>query len=217
MARADTRHECGVTRIVAISGGSGAGKTTLAQALARRLGAGAVVIAEDDYYRCASTVRDFNAALYNFDAPAAKEHDLLRAHLALAKSGEAFDKPVYDLVTHTRQPQVERIAHADTVIVEGIHLLALAELRALFDVKVFVEADEALRLGRRIIRDAEARGRAPRAVLTQFFTHVRPMHELHVTPQRAFADLVLTSPFDAAPEHAEASAAQIAALLETKP
>jgi uridine kinase len=202
-----------MTRIIAITGGSGAGKTTVAHALAQRLGAGAVVIAEDDYYRCASTIRDFDAATYNFDAPAAKEHALLRDHLALARSGEAFDKPVYDLVTHRRQPGVERIMHADRLIVEGIHLLASPDLRALFDLKVFLDADEALRLGRRMIRDVETRGRAPRAVLAQFFASVRPMHETHVEPQRAFADLVLRSPPDAGPGQAEADAARIAEAL----
>jgi uridine kinase len=200
-------------KIIAIAGGSGAGKTTLARALARRLGAGAVVIAEDDYYRCASAIPDFDAATYNFDAPEAKEQDLLRAHLALAKSGEAFDKPVYDLVTHRRQPRVERIAHAEALIVEGIHLLASPDLRALFDLKVFIEADESLRLGRRMIRDVEMRGRTPRAVLTQFFATVRPMHKAYVEPQCAFADLVLASSLDAGPEHADADARRIAERL----
>lgn len=202
-----------MTRTIAITGGSGAGKTTIARALARRLGAGAVVVAEDDYYRCASTIRDFDAGAYNFDTPEAKEHTLLSTHLALAKGGEAFDKPIYDLVTHTRTPRVERIAHAETVIVEGIHLLATPELRALFDVKVFIEADEALRLGRRMIRDVEERGRSPRMVLTQFFNTVRPMHDAHVEPQRAFAELVLTCEPNAGPEQADANAARIEAKL----
>jgi len=200
-------------KIIAITGGSGAGKTTLARALARRLGAGAVVIAEDDYYRCASTIPDFDPGAHNFDAPEAKEHDLLCEHLALARSGAAFDKPVYDLVTHRRQPHVERIAHAEVLIVEGLHLLYPANLHALFDLKVFIEADEALRLGRRMVRDVEMRGRTPRAVLQQFFATVRPMHERYVEPQRAFADIVLASPFDAGPEHAERDAARIAEAL----
>lgn len=202
-----------MTKLIAITGGSGAGKTTVARALARHIGAGAVVIAEDDYYRCASTIPNFDASVHNFDEPGAKEHALLREHLALAKSGASFDKPVYDLVTHRRLPHVERIVHASTLIVEGIHLLAPADLRALFDVKVFIDADEALRLGRRMIRDVEARGRTPRSVLTQFFTTVRPMHEAHVEPQRAFADLVLPSPPDAGPEQADADAARILEAL----
>lgn len=200
-------------QIIAITGGSGAGKTTIAQALARRLGAGAVVIAEDDYYRCGSAIPGFDAATHNFDAPEAKEHALLLEHLALAKSGAAFDKPVYDLVTHRRKPNVERIVRAENLIVEGLHLFCAPDLRALFDLKVFIEADEALRLGRRMIRDVEQRGRAPRAVLQQFFATVRPMHEAHVEPQRAFADLVLASPHDAGQDHAERDAARIAGAL----
>jgi len=202
-----------MTKIIAITGGSGAGKTTIARALARRLGAGTVVIAEDDYYRCASTIPNFDAATHNFDAPGAKEHALLAEHLSLARSGVAFDKPVYDLVTHRRRADVERIVHADTLIVEGIHLLATPDLHGMFDVKVYVDADEALRLARRMIRDAETRGRTPRSVMMQFFTTVRPMHDAHVAPQRALADLVLTCPYDADPDHADACANEIATHL----
>lgn len=203
-----------MTKLIAITGGSGAGKTTVARALARRLGASAVVIAEDDYYRCSSTVANFDPTTYNFDLPATKEHSLLRDHLALAKSGSAFDKPVYDLVTHRRTPTVERIVHADYVIVEGIHLLEALELRNLFDVSAFIHADEALRLGRRMVRDIDERGRTPRSVMAQFFTHVRQMHDTYVEPQRARADLVLICPYDAGPDHADASAAQIAERLK---
>jgi len=202
-----------MTRIIAITGGSGAGKTTIARALARQLGAGAVVIAEDDYYRCASTIPNFDAATHNFDAPSAKEHALLREHLALAKSGEAFDKPVYDLVTHRRKPEVERIAHADTIIVEGILLLTAPELAPMFDLKIFINADESVRLARRMIRDVEQRGRTPRSVMSQFFMTVRPMHETYVEPQRNHADIILQCPYDAGPEHAEANASRIAETL----
>ena len=109
--------------------------------------------------------------------------------------------------------RIERIVHADWVIVEGIHLLAAEELRGLFDVSVFMHSDEALRLGRRMIRDVESRGRTPRSVLAQFFTHVRAMHETYVEPQRALADMVIVCPFEAGPAHADASAAQIAERL----
>jgi uridine kinase len=200
-------------KIIAITGGSGAGKTTIARALARRLGAGAVVIAEDDYYRCASTIPDFDPATHNFDAPEAKEHALLREHLALARSGAAFDKPVYDLVTHRRLANVERIAHAEMLIVEGLHLLESPDLAALFDLKVFVDADEALRLGRRMVRDIEMRGRSARSVMQQFFASVRPMHEAHVTPQRALSDLIFVSTFDAGPDQADVDAARIIEAL----
>ncbi len=205
-----------MTRIVAITGGSGAGKTTIAQALARRLGPGAFVIAEDDYYRCASTIPDFDPATYNFDDPSAKEHALLCAHLRLAKAGAAFDKPLYDLTTHRRRLDVERIGAAQTLIVEGIHLLVGEDLRSLFDVRVYVHADQALRLARRMIRDIEERNRAPREIVTQFFTNVAPMHEKCIEPQRAFADLVLECVYGAQALEADANAARIAALLESR-
>jgi uridine kinase len=200
--------------LIGITGGSGAGKTTVARALVQRLGARATLIGEDDYYRCATTVPNFNADTFNFDAPSAKDDALLLHHMQQARQGEAFEKPLYDLVTHTRRAESERIAPAEIVIVEGIHLLAFPDIRSILDLAVYIDADEALRLGRRIIRDVETRGRTPRSVFQQFFTNVRPMHERHIAPQRAHADLVLVSSPEGGAAEAEAHAAVILARLE---
>lgn len=200
-----------MTRIVGITGGSGAGKTTIAHALAHLMDA--PVIAEDDYYRCASGIADFDADAHNFDAPMAKEHDLLVAHLALAKRGAAFEKPLYDLTSHTRRKELERIEPSSALIVEGLHILSSPALRERFDFKVFVDADESVRLARRVVRDVASRDRRPESVVSQFFANVRPMHEAHVEPQRAFADLVLLCPFDAGPAHAAENAARILAAI----
>lgn len=198
--------------IIAITGGSGAGKSTLARALATRLQA--PVIAEDDYYHCATAIPGFDAETHNFDAPSAKDHALLAEHLRRFRAGSPFDKPLYDLVTHTRRSETERIAPADALIVDGLHVLATADLRALFDLRVFVHAGEALRLGRRLVRDIEARGREPRSVLGQFFANVLPMHHLHVEPQRAFADLVVEFGYEGG--DVEAAAERIAATARPR-
>jgi uridine kinase len=203
-----------MTKLVAIAGGSGSGKTTIARALAERLDQSCVVIAEDDYYRCSSKTPDFDPLRYNFDAPEAKDHDLLAEHLIRAKRGEGFDKPLYDLITHRRRAEAEYVGPAEAIIVEGIHVLARPDLRALFDLKVYVEADEALRFGRRMARDIEERGRTPRAVLDQLFQTVRPMHEKFIAPQRAFADLVVRCEYGAGPEQAHANAQHIKAALK---
>jgi len=201
-----------MTRLIAITGGSCACKTTVALALGERLGERARVIAEDDYYRCSTTFPNFDPAKHNFDEPAAKDHALLVAHLREARASAGFAKPLYDLVTHTRRAESEFVQPEDVLIVEGLHLLATPALREAFDLRVYVEADEALRLGRRMIRDVEERGRTPRSVLNQFFNYVRPMHELHVAPQRAFADLVLRSE----PEHTLDMARDHAALIQQR-
>lgn len=193
--------------LIAISGGSGAGKSTLARALAALVDAR--VIAEDDYYRCASAIPDFDAATHNFDAPEAKDHDLLIEHLRRFRAGESFEKPLYDLVNHTRRADTEHITAERALIVDGIHVLSNPGLRALFDVKVFVAADEALRLARRLARDIEARGRTPEAVLAQFFANVRPMHALHVEPQRLHADVIVESRYSDESDAVEAAARRV--------
>lgn len=199
-----------MARIIAITGGSGAGKSTLARALAGRLGGR--VLAEDDYYLCVSTLSNFDPASHNFDTPAAKDHALLCAHLARARAGAAFDKPCYDLTTHRRGALGECVPACPALVVEGLHLLTSPALRALFDFSVFVDAPETLRLERRVLRDQAERHRDPGEVRAQFFANVKPMHEAHVEPQRAFADLVVVAGVSLA--ETEADAERIAEALK---
>ncbi|HWA01755.1 MAG TPA: uridine kinase [Caulobacterales bacterium] len=177
---------------VAIVGGSCSGKTTVARALMHALRPNAVMIAEDDYYHCSSAVPDFDARTFNFDVPSSKDHALLKRNLEAARRGEAFDKPLYDFKTHRRRPESERILPKRFLIAEGMHLLADADLAALFDLKVFMDTDRKNRMDRRMLRDARERGREPASIAAQFDAHVEPMHAQYVEPQRALADLVLS-------------------------
>src|SRR5690349_6509694 len=106
-----------MARLIAITGGSGAGKSCIADALVRRLGAQALVIGEDDFYRCSTTIPGFEAATHNFDAPIAKDEAAFYAALSAARAGKAFEKPLYDMNTHTRRVETERIEPRDLVIV----------------------------------------------------------------------------------------------------
>jgi uridine kinase len=181
-------------RVIAIVGGSGAGKTTLTHALASALeSAGCLLLSEDDYYRCATSFPDFDEATHNFDEPAAKDLSALAADLAALKAGHMVEKPRYDFTTHRRRPDTESVAPAPFILIEGLHALTEPQLRAAVDFSVYVDAASDLRLARRLLRDVTERGRTPQSVLDFYVTRVRPMHSQHVAPQAAWADLALDS------------------------
>ena len=179
--------------VIGIVGGSGSGKTTLArglQALTERYGN--VVISQDNYYRGLSAAT--NAYNYNFDDPSALDLDLLAAHLALLKTGRSVRMPLYDFETHRRLAGTETVAPAPLMIVEGLFLYALPALRAVFDLRFFVDVPADERLRRRIDRDVRERGRTEREIVAQFNEQVEPMYIRHVEPTRQHADAVLNLP-----------------------
>jgi uridine kinase len=178
---------------LAILGGSASGKTSLAEAIVKSLPPGrALLLREDDYYHCSSMVEGFDPLTFNFDEPGAKDHALLGAHLIMARMGQAFERPVYDFVTHRRQPITVTAIPAPLIVVDGLHLLSNPALTAAFDAAVFVDTPESVRFDRRLSRDIAERGRDEHQVRTQFATRVQPMHERHVTPQKARAQLVVS-------------------------
>ena len=200
---------------VGIAGGSGSGKTALAVGVTAALPAGqVVVIPADAYYRDLGHLPWRQRAGHNFDEPAALESERLCEDLLSLAAGRAVARPSYDFATHTRFAQTVAIVPSPIVIVEGILVLALAELRRLLDLKVFVAASEPTRLGRRIVRDEGERGRTRASVVAQFMRHTRPMHDLHVAPSQAHADVIVSGEGDLrlGVEHVAACIARLAAL-----
>lgn len=200
------------TRVILLGGGTGSGKSALAAALAQAL-APALRINEDDYYTCATTIPDFDAATYNFDIPAAKDLGLLATHLETLRAGRLVEAPRYDFATHTRLPTPQTLQPARFIIVEGLHALGAPEVRARADLSVFVHAAEEVRLARRLVRDVRERGRDIEGIVAQFLSTVRPMHALHVEPHRAHADLVV----DAESEPPEALCRRVLDRLAVTP
>jgi uridine kinase len=179
--------------LVGIAGGSGSGKTTLASALLRALAPGqAVVIPHDAYYRDLSHLAREDRSRHNFDEPAALDNDGLISDLQNLRAGRSIEQPSYDFSTHTRRAATTVVSPAPLVLVEGILVLAVPDLRALFDFKVFVATGESTRLERRIARDCHERGRTPSSVVAQFTEVTSPMHHRHVEPCREHADLVVS-------------------------
>lgn len=177
--------------LIAIAGGTGSGKTTLARKLLEQLGADVALLEHDWYYRDRSALAPEARVGLNFDEPDALENALLGAHLVALKSGRAVDCPQYDFSTHTRSAAVRRVEPAPIIAVEGILLLAVAELRQRFDLCIFVDTDDDIRLLRRIRRDLVERGRDIDSIEHQYESTVRPMHLLHVAPSKRHAHLIV--------------------------
>ena len=178
--------------IIGIAGGTGSGKTTIANNLAAAIPDGRCrLIQHDAYYRDLRHLSPEKRREVNYDHPDSLESRLLANHLAQLRAGEPVDIPIYDFVTHTRQTDSQRIEPAPVIIVEGILVFVEAYLRAQFDIKLFVDTDSDIRLIRRIRRDLQKRGRTFESVREQYYTSVRPMHIQYVEPSKRWADLII--------------------------
>ena len=178
--------------IVGIGGGSGAGKTTVVDDLTRRLDAQSVtVIKHDAYYRDLSDLPPEERAAKNFDHPDALETSLLVQHLEDLRDGVIVRVPVYDFTSHTRTGDFVTLHPKKVILVDGILVLAVPELRSLLDVKVFVDADPDIRFIRRLLRDVKERGRTLECVTNQYLTTTRPMHQELVEDSRGYADVIV--------------------------
>ncbi len=178
--------------LLGIAGGTGSGKTTLAEAIVASLPPGrAALIQHDWYYVDRSHLTPDERARINFDEPNALDNACLVGDLRALKAGRAAECPRYDFATHARFAETQRIEPHAIVVVEGILLYAVPEVRDLFDLRLFVETDDDIRLLRRIRRDMEERGRDLASIDAQYRQSVRPMHELHVVPSRRHAHLIV--------------------------
>jgi uridine kinase len=179
--------------LVGIAGGSGSGKTTLAHALVGALGAQtAVVIPHDAYYRDLSHLPLSKRAEVNFDEPAALDNERLIADLGCLRAGQPVLRPCYDFVSHTGRAGTVRVDPHRVVIVEGILALADPVLWRAFDLRVFVEASNQIRLHRRILRDSVERGRSRESVLAQYSCSTVPMFERYVAPSARLAHVTVS-------------------------
>lgn len=177
--------------LIGIAGGTGAGKTTLAQTLSKTLGNQACLIPHDAYYRDLSNLPLETRAQTNFDHPNALETELLITHLQTLTQNQSVQIPTYDFTSHTRTKKTLHLTPHPIIIVEGILLFENPSLCDLCNLKIFVDADADIRFARRITRDVTERGRTPQSITQQYLTTVRPMHNTFVAPSRNQADLII--------------------------
>jgi uridine kinase len=178
--------------IVGVAGGSGSGKSTVARKVAELLTDSSVAsVSMDAYYRNMSHLTFDQRKQLNWDHPDVVDMELLGDQLEALARGAAIDKPVYDFTTHLRTSRTENVSVADVVIVDGILLYWDPRVRALCDIRIFVDVEADIRLIRRIRRDMRVRGRQLSDILDQYLATVRPMHEEFVEPTKQFADIIV--------------------------
>ncbi len=178
--------------IIGIAGGSGSGKTTVVRRLMASLGDDKVSVLEHDrYYRDRSDLRLEERAALNYDHPDSLETDLLVEHVTALRDRQPVQVPQYDFARHNRLETRDLVQPRAAIIVEGILIFADAPLRALMDVKVFVDADDDTRFIRRLQRDISDRGRTVQSVIDQYLGTVKPMHLEFVEPSKRYADVIV--------------------------
>jgi len=178
--------------VIGVAGGSGSGKTTVVRRIIESIGDDQVTVLEHDrYYRDRNDLRLEERAALNYDHPDSLETDLLVRHLHELRAGRPVQVPQYDFARHARKSDTMTAQPRKAIIVEGILIFADAPLRALMDVKVFVDADDDTRFIRRLQRDIAERGRTVSSVIEQYLGTVKPMHLEFVEPSKRYADIII--------------------------
>lgn len=178
--------------VIGVAGGSGSGKTTVARNILEIAGRERVAhLLHDHYYKDLAHLSFEERAKVNFDHPDSLDNELFYQHLDALRHWRPVECPLYDFKTHRRMDETMTIMPRQVVLVEGILIFADPRLRALMDLRVFVDTDSDLRILRRIQRDVAERGRTIDAVIHQYLETVRPMYNEFVAPSKKFANIVI--------------------------
>lgn len=177
---------------IGVAGGTGSGKTTVARNILELAGPENVAhLQHDAYYLDLSGVPYEERVKMNYDHPSSLDNQLFVDHLKALQHHQPVDSPLYDFSTHTRAVETKLLEPKRVILVEGILILAMPEIRRLLDIRVFVDTDADIRFIRRLSRDIEKRGRSPQSIIDQYLATVRPMHMEYVEPSKKYANVVV--------------------------
>ena len=178
--------------VIGVAGGSGSGKTTISTSIVDQVGPERVVLINHDaYYRHRPDISYEERTRVNYDHPDSLETELLLSHIETLIGGRPFQQPIYDFSRHLRLPETAIVHPRPVVLIEGILILVDPGLRAIMDLRVFVDTDPDVRVLRRVERDMRERGRSFASIVKQYHTTVRPMHLRFVEPSKRYADVII--------------------------
>ena len=179
--------------LIGIAGGTGSGKTSIANYLLKQFGNDElIVIEQDSYYKDNSNLSMDERNQQNFDHPEAIDIQLFNKQLESLLDGKPVKIPIYDFSNHNRIEEFQLVKPTKIIIVEGILTLYFESLRKLMDIKVFVDVPDKIRFKRRLSRDIKKRGRTLMSVTNQYENTVYPMYKQFVEPSKDFADIIIT-------------------------
>ena len=177
---------------IGVAGGTGSGKTTVANVILERVGKQHIAyLPHDAYYREFIGLPPDQKAAMNFDHPNSLETELMIKHIEQLKHGNSIEIPIYDFSTNSRTDRTIKVEPQPVIIVEGILLFVDKKLRDMLDVKIFVDTNPDIRFIRRLQRDINERGRTTESVIQQYLTTVRPMHLEFVEPSKRYANVII--------------------------
>jgi len=178
--------------VIGIAGGTGSGKTTVANVILSRVGKERIAyLPHDAYYRDLRDLPEEQRKTINFDHPNSLESELMVEHIRQLKNWQAVEIPVYDFSLNTRTEKTIHVDAKPVIVVEGILIFSDEVLRDMFDVKIFVDTDPDIRFIRRLQRDIAERGRTTEMVIQQYLSTVRPMHLDFVEPSKRYAHVIV--------------------------
>jgi uridine kinase len=178
--------------VIGICGGTGSGKSTIAERIISvLLPESVLVLQQDHYYKDFPHLSLEQRAKQNFDHPESFDMPLLVEQVRQLRNGHAIDRPVYDFTKHQRAASTVRMNPSTAIILEGILIFDNKALRELLDIKIFVDTDADLRFIRRLSRDIRERGRTVESVIEQYLATVRPMHMEFIEPSKRYADVII--------------------------
>ncbi|MGB9790764.1 MAG: uridine kinase [Thermotoga caldifontis] len=178
--------------LIGIGGGTGSGKTTVARRIVQSLGEErCAILPMDNYYKDMSHLPLEERRKMNYDHPDVIEHQLLVEHVRRLLQGETVRIPTYDFVTYTRKFETIEFAPKQVILIEGIFALYYEELRRLYELSIYVDAESDIRFIRRLMRDIKERGRTVESVVNQYLGTVKPMHDAYVEPTKRYADIIV--------------------------
>jgi uridine kinase len=178
--------------VFGVAGGTASGKTTVARAILKAVGASQVAyLPHDAYYRDMIHLPLPERAKLNYDHPDSLETELLIEQVRQLLDGKSVDIPVYDFTNHRRTADTLRVDPCPIILIDGILIFTDPVLRDLMDIKVYVDTEADVRFIRRLQRDIRDRGRSLESIIDQYMGTVRLMHLEFVEPSKRYADVIV--------------------------